>query len=202
MKILNIFQKWKSLIKYIRGWLFKNLLIDSKIKNLRISNNVEIWGNIQLGNNIYIGSGVKIYSKNIINNNVYLGDNVELRCNGGNKIEIGQKSTINRGSMIIGNVKIGNNCLIAPLCVVVGSNHNFSQVDKNINQQGLTSKGVVIESNVWLGTQVTVLDGVTIEENSIIGAGSVVTKNIPKNSIAVGNPCIVIKTRVLYELAK
>lgn len=195
MKMLNIFQRWKSLIKYARGWIFNHLLIDGKVKNLRISNSVDIWGDIKLGNNIYIGSAVKIYRKNTIHDNVYIGDSVELRCNGENRIEIGENCTINRGSIILGNVRIESNCLIAPLCVISGSNHDFSELDKNINKQGITSKGVIIEKNVWLGANVTVLDGVTIEENSIIGAGSVVTKNIPKNSVAVGNPCIVIKTR-------
>jgi len=195
MKILYLHQKSKSLGKYIRGWIYKYLTSNYQIKNLRVSNNVDIWGKIELGNNIYIGSGVKIYTNNRIGNNVYLGDNVELRCNGVNEIKIGKNCTLNRGSIILGNVRIGDNCLIAPLCVVSGSNHNFSNVNSNINKQGISSKGIIIKNNVWLGAQVTILDGVTIGENSIIGAGSVVTKSIPKNSIAVGNPCTVIKSR-------
>ena len=64
-----------------------------------------------------------------ISNDVHIGDNVEFRSNGGNKISVGENCTINRGSLIMGEVLIGSNCLIAPLCVVVGSNHNFSNVD-------------------------------------------------------------------------
>lgn len=195
MNLLNSYQKTKSLKKYLRGVIFNRLLLRGKSRNLRIARNVEIWGDIIIGSNVNIGSNVKIYKKSKISDNVYLGDSVELRSNAGNKIILGEGCTINRGSLIMGEVEIGENCLIAPLCVIVGSNHNFDSTSELINSQGISSKGIVIEHNVWLGAQVIVLDGVSIGANSIIGAGSVVTKNIPSNSIAVGNPCKVIKSR-------
>ncbi|WP_439474438.1 acyltransferase [Algoriphagus formosus] len=195
MKNINIYQKYKSFIKHLRGLFYNIFLYSGKSKNLRVASNVEMWGDITLGNNIYVGSNSKIYTKVILSDGVYIGDNVELRSNGGNKISIGINCTVNRGSLIIGEVKIGSNCLIAPLCVVVGSNHNFSNVDELINKQGISSKGIKIGDNVWLGAHVTVLDGVHIGANSVIGAGSVVTKDVPANSVAVGNPCKVVKER-------
>jgi len=182
-------------MKHTRGRIFSLLYLKAKAKKLKISSNVEIWGEIEFGNNIFIGSGVKIYLNTILDNNVYLGDNVEIRGVSKTKITIGKNTTVNRGSIIIGEVLIGNDCLIAPLCVISGSNHDFSELNININKQGAIFKGITLKDNVWLGAHVTVLDGVTIGKNSVIGAGSVVTKNIPKNSIAVGNPCQVIKTR-------
>src|SRR5690606_26081042 len=138
---------------YLRGYFYNLFLLGGKSTNLKVASNLEIWGDIKLGKDVYIGSNVKIYTKSEIANKVYIGDNVELRSNGGNCIRVGEKCTINRGSLIMGNVKIGSNCLIAPLCVVVGSNHNFSNSDKLINEQGVSSKGIIIEDNVWLGAQ-------------------------------------------------
>lgn len=70
---------------------------------------------------------------------------------------------------------------------------NDSQPNSIVNDRPLSSKPVVIENNVWIGELCSVLPGVTIGENSIIGANSVVTKSIPANSITVGNPAKVIK---------
>jgi len=195
VRTLNLYYKRLSFSRRLRGYFYNAFLLDNWAKKLQISNGVEIFGNINIGSNVYIGSNAKIYKENIISDNVYIGDNVEIRCNAGNKINIGEGYTINRGSLVMGKVTILNDCLIAPLCIIVGSNHNFSKNDSHIKEQGISSKGIIIESNVWLGAQVTVLDGVKIGEGAIIGAGSVVTKDIPPNCIAVGNPCKVIKER-------
>lgn len=191
----NFFQKTTSLSSYIRGFLYNYLLLGGKSKALSFGSNSKFWGQIVIGENVKIGSNVSIFKKSLIFDNVTIGDNVELRSNRGNQIIVGKNCTINRGSVIIGQVTIGDNCLIAPLCVVVGSNHIFSNLDVLIRNQGIHSKGIIIQNNVWLGAKVTILDGVTIGANSVIGAGSVVTKNIPNNSIAVGNPCRVVKSR-------
>lgn len=195
MNLLNTLHRMKSLIRYIKGIFYNYLFFSGKAKGLRVASNVDLSGKIKLGRNIYISQGVKIYKNNEIKDYVYLGDNVELRNGTSHKITIDKNCTINRGSIIIGNVNIGKNCLIAPLCVIAGANHNFSDLAVNTNQQGASSKGISLCNNVWIGAQVIILDGVVIGENCIIGAGSVVTKNIPKNSIAVGNPCQVIKKR-------
>lgn len=82
-----------------------------------------------------------------------------------------------------------HSCLnIAPGVKIISSNHNPSKLDEH-----LCSKPIKIGKNVWLGANVVILPGVELGENVTIGAGSVVTKSIPSNSIAVGNPCKVIK---------
>lgn len=86
-------------------------------------------------------------------------------------------------SVIIGNnVKIGANCLVTD-----GDWHHE-------DSRSSSPKEVIIEDNVWIGYNSIILKGVTIGANSLIGSGSVVTKDIPPNSIAVGNPCKVIKS--------
>ena len=98
------------------------------------------------------------------------------------------------------NVSIGNNVLMACKIYISDCSHgiyegnaNDSLPDSHPIDRTYKTKPVRIEDNVWIGESVSVLPGVTIGKNSIIGANSVVTKNIPENSIAVGNPARVIK---------
>lgn len=88
---------------------------------------------------------------------------------------------------------IGRNCLIASHVFISDENHGIKINNIPYACQPLITKPIEIGNNVWLGEKVIVLPGVHIGENSIIGAGSVVTNNIPENSIAVGNPAHVIK---------
>jgi len=90
---------------------------------------------------------------------------------------------------------IGDNVQFAPGVQLISSNHDFNNFDKQIK-----SPPIVIGNNVWVGGNAIILPGINIGNNVIIGAGSIVTKDIPSNSIAVGNPCIVIKTKSKYEV--
>ena len=94
-----------------------------------------------------------------------------------------------------GGLTIGNFVRIAPQTVIVPSNHNFERLDIPICMQGQTAKGVVIEDDVWIGAGCKILDGVTIGQGSVIGAGSVVTRSISPYSVAVGLPARVIRQR-------
>lgn len=196
MKRLKYYNKLKALLSIIKGLIFKFLFLSNNSgANLRIGKNVVLRGELSIGNNVRLESNVKIYNFTVIEDNVVIGDNVELRSNGTSKVIIGKNTSINRNTMIMGLVTIGSNCAIAPGCVIVGSNHNFDNSKENIKSQGLSRKGINVEDDVWFGANVVVLDGVKIGKGSVIGAGSVVTKSIPAYSIAVGNPCKVIKQR-------
>jgi acetyltransferase-like isoleucine patch superfamily enzyme len=78
---------------------------------------------------------------------------------------------------------------------VVPAGHNFERVDIPIRKQGSLMKGIVIEDDVWIGCGCRILDGVRIGRGSVIGAGSVVNKNVPEYSVVVGVPGRVIKNR-------
>lgn len=193
---MNHYNKISNAFIYIRGLIYNYLYFGGKLRNLKISSNVEIWGNLMFGNNVFLGKYVKLFRNVILSDNSYLGDFVEIRGGVNDNVSIGQYTTINKGTILIGNVKIGENALIAPYCVIVGSNHSFSDINKNINEQGFTSKGIIIGSNVWIGANSVILDGVEIEDGVIIGAGSVVTKSVLRNSIIVGNPSRILRTRI------
>jgi maltose O-acetyltransferase len=111
----------------------------------------------------------------------------------GMRLSIGDRTFINADFLIIGGgfVTIGADCLIGPRCAIYTPNH-APDVTRRLEGWELPIP-VTIGNNVWLGGSVTITPGVTIGDNSIIGAGSVVTKDIPANVIAVGNPCRVVK---------
>lgn len=145
---------------------------------------------------VYFGKNVSIEGNVKLANHITLDDNVQIRNKTKEMSYIGSHTSINRNSVLRGKYSIGEYCAIAPNCTIIGVNHGFSDIDMPIKKQPVTSKGgIVIEDNVWIGANCVVLDGVTIGTGCVIGAGSVVTKSIPPFSIAVGNPCKVIKQR-------
>ena len=114
-------------------------------------------------------------------------------CDYGYNIEIWENFYSNHNLTILdGNkVKFGDNVFIGPNCSFYTAYHPLDYESRN---QGLEyAKPIEIGNNVWFGGNVVVLPGVKIGNNSVIGAGSVVTKDIPSNVVAVGNPCRVIK---------
>lgn len=114
-------------------------------------------------------------------------------CDYGYNIEIGENFYSNHNLTILdaNKVKFGDNVFIAPNCGFYTAGH---PIDAKTRNSGLEfAKPIAVGNNVWIGGNVIVLPGVTIGDNCGIGAGSVVNKDIPPNSLAVGNPCRVIK---------
>jgi len=110
----------------------------------------------------------------------------------GGCLELGSNVFINYGASLSAHrlVHIGDGCQLGSYACLM--DNDYHRVEDR-RQPGI-SKPIVLERNVWLGVRVIVLKGVTIGENSVIGAGSVVTKDIPANSLAAGNPAKVIRT--------
>ena len=116
--------------------------------------------------------------------------NQPFRCDYGKQISIGKRFFANFNFTVLdeARVTIGDDCFIGPNVSIYTACHSTDPVERNSRQ----------EYNVWIGGSVTILPGVTIGDNVTIGAGSVVTKDIPSNSIAVGNPCTP-KRYLIYE---
>ena len=141
-------------------------------------------GLLIIGDKSKIGAFSRIIVSTSYNN---LGEFIHI----GSNVGIGEYARIG-GS---GGVSIGDNTIVGQYLSIHPENHNFQDLDKLIKDQGTTRAGIVIGENCWIGAKVTVLAGVNIGSNCIIAAGSVVTKNIPSNSIAAGIPAKVLKKR-------
>ena len=116
-----------------------------------------------------------------------------FECDYGYNIEIGENFYSNHNLVILDANKVvfGDNVFIGPNCGFYTASH---PLDAETRNKGLEyAKPIKVGNDVWFGGNVVVLPGVKIGNNVVIGAGSVVTKDIPENSIAVGNPCKVIK---------
>ena len=127
----------------------------------------------------------------------HVGEGVDirppLRVDYGHNISIGDGSWVNYGMTVldVAPVAIGTDVLIGPNCSLYTAIHPTEPGPRRAKWE--SSAPITLEDNVWLGGSVVVCPGVTIGENSIIGAGAVVTRDIPANCIAAGNPARVIK---------
>ncbi len=116
-----------------------------------------------------------------------------FHCDYGWNIEAGENFNANYGLTIldVGKVTFGSNVLIAPNVSIYTAGHPIHPASRNSGYEyGIP---ITVGNNVWIGGSVVILPGVTIGDNVVIGAGSVVTKDIPNDVIAVGNPCKVIR---------
>lgn len=127
-----------------------------------------------------------------------ISQNVSVMAGFGGTISIRRRVCINPYTTIDiqSHLEIGENTLIAPGCYICDYDHNFENLDKPINKQGYVSQPITIGSDVWIGAKSIILKGVHIGRGVVIGAGSVVTCDIPDFSIAAGNPARVIKKRI------
>jgi acetyltransferase-like isoleucine patch superfamily enzyme len=93
------------------------------------------------------------------------------------------------------HISIGDNALIGAYCYIISGNHRFSRPDLPVRMQGYEGEPITIGRNVWLGAHVIVLPGVTIGDNAVVGAGSVVTNSMPEAEIWAGVPARRIRSR-------
>lgn len=137
----------------------------------------------------------------------YFADNAEMRPGayavGCDKIYIGSRVVIRPGTMLFGetitdlkkSIIIEDEVMMGCGVHIYVNNHKYTNVDIPLIDQGyFPDEPVILKKGCWVGANVIILPGVVIGENSVIGAGSVVTKSVPKNVIAVGSPAKVIKT--------
>lgn len=111
-------------------------------------------------------------------------------------LSIGDNSGVGINCEVHGPVSIGSDVMMAPEVVIYTSNHKFERMDISMAQQGLTeNKPVTIGNDVWIGRRAMIMPGVTIGDGSVIGAGAIVTKDVPQYSVVAGVPAKVVKYR-------
>ncbi len=131
-------------------------------------------------------------------NSCFLRKNVNIEKNAYflSRIKLGDYSGLGLNSHISGACTIGNYIMMGPNCTIYAQNHEFSDINTPMQLQGFQpERPVTIGDDVWIGGNVTILPGVKIGSHSIIGACSVITKDVPEYAIVAGNPAVVKKFR-------
>lgn len=151
-------------------------------------------GTVSIGDNFYMSNGRHLNPLSGNNEgHIHVEKNAALII--GNNVGISATRIWCSKSIVIGNnVKIG-----AGVTIIDSDAHSLNcniRKDKNLDQTNKKDKDVVIKDDVFIGMNSIILKGVTLGKGSVIGAGSVVSRDIPDNCIAVGNPCIVIKQNI------
>ncbi len=141
-------------------------------------------GKLKIGNRSGIGAHSRVIVSTSFNNlgsHIYIGENVG----------IGEFAYLGGG----GGLTIGDDCIVGQYFSCHPENHNYEDSSQKIREQGVNRKGIEIGENCWIGSKVTILDGVKIGNNCIIAAGSVVNKSFPSNVIIGGVPAKILKQK-------
>ena len=149
--------------------------------NGHIERNVRIFSAFK--NSIHIGTNVKIGSGTVISNyeknsQIYIGDGTSIGWHNNFYCQ--------------GGLDIGKNVLFASYVCILTSNHKYSSAHIPIKEQGSSYAAVSIGDNCWIGYNVIILPGVSIGKHTVIGAGSIVTHDLPEHAVCAGNPCRVL----------
>ncbi|RZJ51234.1 MAG: acyltransferase [Chryseobacterium sp.] len=187
LRVLFFFKNPKGMLLGKRVSFFN----PSKIKwgkFLRLGNDVFVSAlskhGIEFGNNVSIGAFSRIIVSTSFNN---IGEKIKI----GNNVGIGEFAYLG-GS---GGLEIGDECIVGQYLSCHPENHNYENLDLPIRNQGVNRKGIIIGKNCWIGSKVSILDGVKIGNGCILAAGSVITKSFPDNSIIGGIPAKLLKMR-------
>lgn len=148
-------------------------------KNVKFEDYSEIHGlcrdGLHFGNNVTIGRGTMIRPSS------YYGN--DLGCG----LVIGDNSSIGPHAYVgcSGKIIIGNNVMFGPKCSLFAENHNFDSANKLIKNQGVNQKGIIIGDDCWFGSNVIILDGVNIGNGCVVGAGTLVNKDLENGTVLV-----------------
>ena len=199
-------------LKYLIGLNF------IKTKYQKIKNKLEILGKLRKnkikisGNNniLYIGKNSLLRDSNIFikgnNNIIYIGDDCVVNNtsiildNEGSEIRIGNKTSIAKVQIVSlepYKIEIGEDCMLS-YDIEIRNTDSHKIYDKNTNERINEGSSINIGNHVWLGMRAIILKGVTIGDNSIVAAGSIVTKDVKANTIVSGNPAKQIKENVYW----
>jgi acetyltransferase-like isoleucine patch superfamily enzyme len=162
---------------------------------LRTPANISLGDNVAIDDHTLVDGGTSIDCRMCIGDKVVISKGCVIQAKAG-PLDIGDECDI--GALVIlssvGGIRLAPNVLIAGKCYIGGGRYHLESKKTPIMYQGLYSRGPIsIGQGTWIGASATILDGVTIGKGCVIGAGALVTRNIPDYAIAVGSPARVVK---------
>jgi acetyltransferase-like isoleucine patch superfamily enzyme len=197
---------WLQICSLLRGWkllfYFKNprMALLGKRVSFFNSSRISFGRFLKLGDGVFISAlgkkgvflghnvGIGAYSRVVVSTSMNdLGEYIRI----GNNVGIGEFAYLGGA----GGLNIGDECIIGQYLSCHPENHISTDIQTAIRHQGVTRKGIKIGENCWIGSKVTILDGVEIGAGSIIAAGAVVTRSFPVNSVIGGVPARILKER-------
>lgn len=204
---------WQQFWSIIRG--MKMLFYFKKPKMALLGKNVRFFNTPKIHFGRFMKLGDYVYMSALGKEGIALGDNVGIGAFSrlvvstsfnqlGNYIRIGNNVGLGEFAYLggAGGLEIGDDCIIGQYLSCHPENHNADHPDMPIRQQGVSRKGIKIGKNCWIGSKVTILDGVEVGDGCIIAAGAVLTKSFPKNSIIGGVPAKVLKPRFAFSSSR
>lgn len=170
----------------LRYWFWK-IMIHSM--GGKVGKNVKFYGGVRIVGNA--PGAIKI------EDDVRVLRGVTMSTTPYGKIHIGKKTHIGESTIVFSDIgiEIGDNVIIGPQNIIIDFDHSFTSFEIPINQQAISRKEVTIEEDVWISSHCVIIRGVRIGKGSVVGAGSVVNKDVPPYSVVGGVPIRVIKKR-------
>jgi acetyltransferase-like isoleucine patch superfamily enzyme len=191
---LGLFLRSK-LYPLIVGHVGRNVAFGANVV-LRHPHKISIADNVVVDDNCCLDAKGTTNRGIVLERGVFLGRNTILSCKNGD-ILLDEDANIGFNVEVFSaaDVRIGKRVLVAAYTYLVGGDHLYDRVDVPVLEQGRTARGIDVGDNVWLGAHVVVADGVRIGRDAVIGAGAVVTGDIPEFHVAAGVPARVIRDR-------
>jgi acetyltransferase-like isoleucine patch superfamily enzyme len=196
----NFWSILRGMKLYFYGKNPKMALLGSDVKFFNLPN-IRYGKYLKLGDHVYISAlgregvtfgdrvGIGAFSRVVISTTFNIpGEFIKI----GNNVGIGEFAYLGGA----GSLEIGDDCIIGQYFSCHPENHHYDNPNLPIRLQGVSRKGIKIGNNCWIGSKVTILDGVKIGDGCIIAAGAVVTKSFPANSVIGGLPAKLLKSRI------
>jgi acetyltransferase-like isoleucine patch superfamily enzyme len=185
----------KALYPLLLGSCGRNVVFGQNVV-LRHPHKIHIGDSVVIDDNVLLDAKGESNRGIRIGNGVFVGRNTILSCKNGD-IELADQANIGFNCELFSasRVSVGEGVLMAAYSYVIGGDHDFSDPGRSVLDQTRTSAGVTIGAGVWMGAGAKILDGVSLGEHAIIGAGAVVREDVPPRAIAAGVPARVVSMR-------
>ncbi len=206
---------WEQVVQAATGWIpgivgigvravaYRAIMHMDGVAAIEEGVRIRFADNVRLGRGVYLDHGVYLHAcpggisigpeSYVMKNAILHVYNFRDLPHAG--IRIGARSLIGEACILRGQggITIGDDVFLAPLVQMLAVNHVYHDTSRPISLQGITCQGITVEDGAWIGGGAIILDGVRIGKNAVIGAGAVVTRDVPDYCVAVGNPARIVR---------